>query len=41
MKNCSVGTESFQVDRQTDGQKDMMELIDAFRNIANMIKILL
>jgi hypothetical protein len=33
-----VGGKMFHTDRQTDGQKDMMKLIVAFRNFANAPK---
>jgi len=36
MKICPVGTELFHVDRQTDGQTDLMKLIVALCNSANM-----
>jgi hypothetical protein len=38
MKIYSVGAEFFDVERQTDGQTDMMKLIVAFHNFVNAPK---
>jgi len=35
MKICSVGTELFHADGETDGWTDVTKLIGAFRNFAN------
>jgi hypothetical protein len=39
MRICPVGVELFHADGQTDGQTEMMKLIVAFRNFANVPKI--
>ena len=39
MKIRPVGAELFHADRRTDGQTDMRNLIVAFRNFANALKV--